>query len=175
MATSTAAGAPPATTDFERDLGRLDHEIERLSRGGPSAAYSRHEAIRLVSLQYRRASLLGSWPDLKLVGESLDALVTRLGPQPDLCLLQGTLGLTLHRLDAVRAALHCSPALAGSWHGRALEADALVQDGRYDDARRVYEAVLLEARTWESLARLAHVHGVTGDCGMADRLYVQAI
>src|SRR6266496_4117884 len=104
MATSTMADTR-TTTDFQRDIGRLDREIERLACGGPSASAERHEAIRLVSLQYQRASLLGSWAELTLVEASVVELVVRLGPQPDLCLLQAMLGLTLHRLGDVRAAL----------------------------------------------------------------------
>src|SRR4051794_21406562 len=115
MATSTLAGAQTATTDFQRDLGHLDDEIERLSGGGPGASPSRHEAIRLVSLQYQRASLLGSWAALGSVQESICALLAQIGPQPDLCLLQGMLHLTLHRFGAVRAALQRSPVVAGSW------------------------------------------------------------
>src|SRR5688572_2273484 len=105
MATTSAADAPVVTTDFQRDLNRLDGEIARLSgeATGESAGatVSRHDTLRLVSLQYRRATLLGSWNELRLVGGSLGALVGRLGPLPDLCLLQGLLDLTMHRLGEV--------------------------------------------------------------------------
>ena len=174
MAAITPVGAPVATTDFQRELGRLDDEIERLSAGNADERPSRHDAIRLLSLRYQRAKLLGSWAELGLVETSLVALVQRLGPLPDLCLLDAMLHLTLHRLGAVRAALARSPVLAGSWHGRALEADVLVQEGRYEDARVAYEGVVREARTWENLARLAHVRGLTGHRAVADGLYAEA-
>jgi tetratricopeptide (TPR) repeat protein len=167
-------GSPLLTTDFQRDLDRLDREIAGLAAAGAGHVASRHDAIRLVSLQYRRATLLGSWDELRLVGESLGALVGRLGLLPDLCLLQGMLALTMHRLATVRAVLERSPALAGSWHGRALEADVLVQEGRHDDARRIYESVVQDAPAWENLARLAHVHAALGDAEHADRLYAEA-
>jgi tetratricopeptide (TPR) repeat protein len=174
MATTSTAGAPVATTDFQRDLDRLDGEIRRLSGEVAGATASRHDAIRLVSLQYRRATLLGSWDELRLIGGALGALVGRLGPLPDLCLLQGLLDLTMHRLGGVRDALRRSPVLAGSWHGRALEADVLVQEGQYADARHIYEAVVREAPTWENLARLAHVQAALGQREQADRLYADA-
>lgn len=172
--TTRSSAVTPAATDFQRDLDRLDREIAGLAGEGAGPVAPRHAAIRLVSLQYQRATLRGSWAELRLVGESLGGLLARLGPLPDVCLLQGTLDLTMHRLGAVRATLQRSPALAESWHGRALAADVLVQEGRLDDALRLYEAVVRESPTWENLARLAHVHAALGDSEMADRLYADA-
>src|SRR5262245_39871119 len=104
----TSAGSAGAATDFLRDLNRLDREIAGLAGAGLAGvglagagadrAASQHDTIRLVSLQYRRATLLGSWDALRLVSASLDGLVGRLGALPDLCLLQGMLALTMHRL-----------------------------------------------------------------------------
>jgi tetratricopeptide (TPR) repeat protein len=163
-----------AGTDFERELHRLDDEIEALARRPAGELGQRHDAIRHASLRYQRAMLRGSWSELAEVEAALFRLLEQLGPLPDLCLLKGMLDLALHRLAAVRCDIEMAPTLASSWHGRALWADVAMQEGRYEQARQAYERVLVEARTWENLARLAELNLQLGDRVAADGLYAEA-
>ena len=162
-------------TAFEKDLYRLDDEIEALARHPGNGPGQRHDAIRQVWLIYQRAMLRGSWAELARAEAALIELLERIGPQSDLCLIKASLDLTLHRQAAVRHDIEMVPALANSCHGRALKADIDVQEGRCEEARRGYERVLAEARTWENLARLADLHARLGDWLAADRLYAEAV
>jgi hypothetical protein len=151
-------------TDFEHDRHRLNNEIEALASPAGDGPGQRHDAIRHVWLLYRRAMLRGSWAELARAEEALVKLLERIGPQPDLCLLKSMVDLALHRLAAVKRDIEMVPALASSWHGRALRADVDLQEGRYEQARRGYERVRAEALVREELARsdLSRPAGIAG-------------
>ena len=55
-----------------------------------------------------------------------------------------------------------------------LGADLAFHEGRYEEARSGYEAVVQKHGTWDSLARLAHYAFVMGDVAEADDLYARA-
>lgn len=53
-------------------------------------------------------------------------------------------------------------------------ADLDFQEGRYEAARQQFERLIVENRTWDTLARLAHWNSKLGDAGDADNLYEAA-
>ena len=166
--TSTAAVA----TDHARDLDRLAAEIADLSRPpGPADAET---ATRLASCRVNRASLSGDVSEMRRAAESVDAALTRFGPWADLCFLRAGVHLKQHRLAEAVASLARADGLAGSSDGRAIRADADLQLGRYREARRAYERLVAETRSWDALARLAHFEQMLGDPERADALFTEA-
>jgi tetratricopeptide (TPR) repeat protein len=165
--TSAAALA----TDHARDLDRLSAEIAELERPGPANA---QDATRLASCRVNRASLSGDLAELRRAAAALDAALERFGPWPDLCFLRAGVHLKEHRLDDAVASLALGEGLAGSPDGRAIQADVDLQLGRYGETRRAYERLVAETRTWDNLARLAHLERTLGDPDRADALYAEA-
>ena len=162
-----------AGSDFDRDLAAIDARITELDRGdGPRGA---DEATRLANAWYHRASITGSFADYRAVAGVVRDALADVGPWPDLCLLEAHLGLHFHRLAVVRRSLAAAEGLAGSPEGRALLADVAVQEGRYEDARRTYEEVLGEDRSWHNLLRLADLEAAVGRDATAERLYADAV
>jgi tetratricopeptide (TPR) repeat protein len=104
----------------------------------------------------------------------IDRAIEYLGPAEDLCLLKANLNFKLHRLAETRRALLLAPALAGRAEGRSLLADIDFQSGRYSEAQKTIEDLIEEERTWDNLARLAHMRLKFGDFAAADRLYLEA-
>ena len=88
--------------------------------------------------------------------------------------LKGNLDFKFHRLADVRIDLETGRGLSDTTQGRALHADLDFQEGRYDEARRGYDAVINDDLTWDNLARLAYFKWKLGDTTGADDLYAQA-
>jgi len=167
-----AVSAPPAAaTDYQRDLDRIAAELARLSSEPASA----DRATRIAHCRYRRASLTGSFDDLDAAEAATDEGIRRFGPWPDLCFLKATIDFELHRLADVKDDVELAPSLRESAKGRALQADLDFQEGRYDIARRAYESLVVDDRTWDALARLAHLEFKLGDDRRADALYAEAV
>src|ERR1051325_598686 len=112
---------------------------------------------------YRRATQSGNFAAFRAAELALDEAM-RGAPSAELVLLRANLEFTLHRLGRAKEQLSLVP-------DPLLEAQIALQEGRYDEARRGYEAA---PRSWNSLACLAYYHAVTGDALAADRLYVEA-
>ena len=155
-------------TDFERELRAIDDEI---AGGGSMDADSQ---TKLAYRLYQRASLTDRPDDFETARSLLVRTIERVGPSPDLRLLQATLALRFHQLDAARSAIHTAPQLAESAEAQALVADIDLQQGRYDQANAEYEAVVRQRPTWAALARYAFLTGRRGDAPGADRLYANA-
>jgi tetratricopeptide (TPR) repeat protein len=64
--------------------------------------------------------------------------------------------------------------LAESFQGRVLKADVALQEGRYEDASKGYEDLIRDHRTWDNLARLAHLKATMGDVEDAEELYIES-
>jgi tetratricopeptide (TPR) repeat protein len=161
-----------AATDHARDLDRLSAEIaEREAPPGPQDAEA---ATRLASLRVNRASLSGDLAELRRADAALAEALGRFGPWPDLCFLRASLYLKQHRPAEASAALAAGDGLAESPDGRAVQADADLQMGRYAEARAAYERLAAETPAWDNLARLAHFEGLFGDAGKADALYARS-
>ena len=167
-----ASSATFLATGHARDLDRLAAEIaEREAGAGPQNA---EEATRLASLRVNRASLSGDLAELRRADAALDEALDRFGPWPDLCYLRASVHLKQHRLAEAVQSLARGEGLAESPDGRAVQADADLQLGRYAEARRAYERLAAETPSWDNLARLAHFEGVFGDVDRADDLYARA-
>lgn len=162
------------TTDYEAELGRIEGEIAELAPTALSAPIDIEAATRFVYRRYQRASLTGSLPELDVAKAEVDAATREFGTWSDLCMLRALIDFKLHRNAAVRRDLEMAPGLAESPQGRALAADLELQEGRYEAARRGYEAVIERERSWDNLARLAHLEAKLGDFESADRLYIEA-
>lgn len=66
------------------------------------------------------------------------------------------------------------PDLTDCFQGKALKADPDLQEGRYKDARKGYEGVIQDNRTWDNLVRLAYLKAKMGDVDGAEQLYIEA-
>ena len=158
-------------TDYEIELAAIDGQIAALQAGaGPLDA---EKATKYVYRLYHRAALSGNLAELAGVETAIDGAIRQLGPAPDLYLLKAHLDFTLHRLAEAKRDLRSGSGLLESFAGRTVQAEIAVQEGRYAAARTAYEDLIEEHRTWDNLARLAHLKAKMGDAG-ADQLYVEA-
>jgi tetratricopeptide (TPR) repeat protein len=130
-------------------------------------------AARVFHL-YQHATLTGSRDELATAEARLVEAIQRIGPRSDLCLLQAHIDLTLHRFDAARQVLGSCSELAESSFGRALAGDLEVQWGNFAEAQALYEGANAQDRSWDNLARLAHLNGILGRVEVADELYLAA-
>jgi tetratricopeptide (TPR) repeat protein len=161
-------------TDFERDLERMDRDLDDLDERWRSGPPDLDVAIRIAGRRYHRAALTGVPSDVGVAEEAVRAARSAFPEAPDLCLIKANLDFMLHRLPEVRRNLEESPALAESPQGRAIRGDLHMQDGRYAEARNVFEDVAAEDPTWENLARLAHYEATRGAPEKADELFAHA-
>jgi tetratricopeptide (TPR) repeat protein len=161
----------PAQTDYDAELSRIENEIATLAAKAHEYDAGRDRERRLVYKRYQHASLRGDFCALSKVGREVDALIDASRPDPDMCYLKANVAFKFHRLDRVHDALESSPALRDGTAGRALRADLDAQHGRYDEAKAAYSALIARDRTWDNLARLAHLHYKLGDIDEAERLF----
>jgi tetratricopeptide (TPR) repeat protein len=161
-------------TDFEIELLRLDKDISELEDGVLTIPIDAGKATKFVYRLFHRASLTGNFAEFEAVESVIDDAIRQIGPWADLCLLKANLDFKLHRLVDARHDLEMVPKLAYSPQGRALSADLDLQEGRYEDARKGYEAVIKANRTWDYLVRLAYLRARMGDVEGAEQLYIEA-
>ncbi|HKP71824.1 MAG TPA: tetratricopeptide repeat protein, partial [Pyrinomonadaceae bacterium] len=161
-------------TDFEIELERVEREISELEASALGVPVDSFKATKYVHRLYQRASLTGNLAEFEAAERAIDEAIRLLGYAPDLYFLKASIDFKLHRLAATRRDLETIPALAESFQGRVLCADLDFQEGRYEEARAGYEALIEEERTWDNLARLAHLKFRMGDAEAAERLYVEA-
>lgn len=167
-----AAGV--AASDFDADLQRVDHDIAELEDGTRSVAADAEHLTRLAYRRHHRAALTGDPADLRIAERAVHDALAQVGPWPDLCILKAHLDLGFHRLADVRRDLAMCQGLDDSSEATVLLADLALQEGAYKAAGTGYERALAHGRTWDRLARLAHVAASGGDVKRADRLYAQA-
>jgi tetratricopeptide (TPR) repeat protein len=160
--------------DYQSELQRTDKDVAELQQSLATAPVDIEKSTRLAYRLYHRASLTGSFADFDAAGAAIDATLLQFGPQEDLCLLRANLDFKFHRLDGVKRALHMAPTLPGRPEGKTLQADLDFQEGRYGDAKRGYEEVIEENRTWDNLARLAYFKFKMGEMSAAEQLYLDS-
>ncbi len=160
--------------DFEIELARIDQAIGELEADAFALPIDSERATKYVYLVYQRASLAGNLAAFDLAEESLKRAIEELGPASDLYFLKANLDFKFHRLADVRNDLETGRDLRDTMQGRALRADLDFQEGRYQEAREEYEAVIKEDLTWDNLARLAYFKFKMGDVSAADKLYIEA-
>ncbi|MEA2596162.1 MAG: hypothetical protein QOF01_2631 [Thermomicrobiales bacterium] len=161
-------------TDYEMELARIDAGIPAPENGMIPIPSDVGKATELAYRLSRRASLTGRLDESATAEIVIDEAIRRLGPWADLCLLKANLDFKFHRLAETRRDLELAPGLAASPLGSALCADLDLQEGRYDEAEAGYEAVIARSRTWDNLARLAHLKATLGDVDGAEQLYLDA-
>lgn len=163
-------------TDYDAELAQIDRELATLDLKGAGmpATASSTVLMQLAYQRYRRASLTGLPRDAEAAADSVQRAMHVLGPDADLCLLEANLDARGHRWADAQRALSRAPSLENSPQGRLLRADWDLQDGRYAQASAAYAAALERDRTWDGLARLAFLKGLTGDVAGADALYAEA-
>ena len=160
-------------TDYEIELAGIDQTIAGLADAVTPPLKS-EAATKFVYLLYQRAALGGDLTQLAKADAVLAEVIAQLGPAGDLYFLKANIAFKLHRLAGVREALTTGRGLRHSPQGRALEADLAFQEGRYQDAKRGYESLISDDRTWDNLARLAYLEGKWGNTARADQLYLEA-
>jgi hypothetical protein len=163
-----------AASDYDAELRRTDHDIAELEDGVRSVAADAGQLTRLAYRHHHRATLTGDPADLRVTEAGVEDALARVGPWPDLCILKAHLDLGLHRLADVRRDLAMCPGLADSSEAMVLRADLDLQEGADERARLGYERAIARSRTWDRLARLAHLAASGGDVDRADRLYAEA-
>jgi tetratricopeptide (TPR) repeat protein len=161
-------------TDYDAELDRVEKDITDLGPTALVVPVLSELATKYLYRLYQRVSLNGQLEDLGPLEKNIDRAIRELGPAEDLCLLKANLNFKLHRLPETRQALQMAPALSGRAEGRSLLADIDFQSGRYAAAQQAIEALIEEDRTWDNLARLAHMRLKMGDFAAADRLYLEA-
>ena len=145
--------------DFTADLERLTSDIAGASSGDIEQATL--QAYRWYGL----ASLGGRLSDFSVAERVASETIGRFGPREDLCLLKANLDFRFHRLGAVRADLE---AMKQRPQARSVLADLDFQEGRYEQARREYEALITLDPVWDDMARLGHWYFKMGDLRAAD-------
>ena len=161
-------------TDFETELAQTDKHLRELQHAAFAEPLDSEKATKFVYRLYHRASLSGNFSDFERAEAAIDRLIARTRPKEDLCLLKANLDFKFHRHAAVKRDFDMAPSLYGRFEGRSLKADLDFQEGRYEEARKQYEALIEEERTWDNLARLAYFKGKMGDVDAADALFVEA-
>ncbi len=162
-------------TDYETELARIERELAELSPDALRPPVDVERDTRYVYRLYQRASLGGDFEDLEAADAAIDLLIGRARHTGDLYFLKANVDFKFHRLADVRRDLEAGEGLAESPEGRALRADLDFQEGRYAEAEEAYERLIKEDRTWDALARLAHLKFKMGEADAAERLYEEAV
>jgi tetratricopeptide (TPR) repeat protein len=162
------------TSDYNSELAQIKRELMALKVGETATAVTVEKTLELVSVLYRQVSLTGIFVDFKLADQAVAEAIRSVGARPDLYLLRARLDFSFHRLAQVKADLRMASELAGALPIQTLQADLDVQEGKYADAKKAYEEIVSQNRTWDCLARLAYLQGITGNYAGAEALYIEA-
>ena len=160
---------------FPAELRRIEQEIADV--GGVQSLAAPIDPVRVtryVYLLYQRASLAGDPLQLRAVEQAIDSAIPLLRNPGDLYLLKANAAFKLHKLAEVGSAIAALPSVYGSVEGALIRADLDFQHGRLAKAKEQYVAAVETNRSWSALARLAYLHGKTGDPAAADKLYAEA-
>ena len=163
-----------AKTDYQSELTRIEKDIAELRDSALIPPTDTEKATKYVHSLYQRAVLSGNLAELEAAEPVIDQAIGLIRHPGDLYFLKANLAFKLHRLADVRRNLAADPALLKSAEGRAVLADLDFQEGRYDAARKGYENLIENNRTWDNLSRLAHFEFKMGESAVADRLYAEA-
>jgi tetratricopeptide (TPR) repeat protein len=159
---------------YEADMRRIEQALDEMGDHALDRAGDAEKITRYAWRRYQKAAVAGDLKELVLVDSVLDKAITLLIDPSDLYLLKANVAFKLHRLDDVRAALSAAPLVRDSREARMLAADLAFQEGRYDAARAGYDELIVEERSWDGLARLAHFLFKMGDTASAEPLYEEA-
>lgn len=161
-------------TAYQIELEQIGKDISTIEHNAAGTAAEIETPGKMAYLLFRRASLTGDYGDFKVAATAIDRALAQSGSPEELCLLKASLDFKLHRFSQVRKDFEMAPNAAGSPLIKMLQGDLAFQEGRYDDARKSYEASVESHKSWDSFARLAYYRFVFGDVAGADKLYVAA-
>ena len=160
---------------YAAEMRRIEKDIADIG-GAESLAppIDPPRVTQYIYLLYQRAALGGDPAHLSAVGLAIDRAIPLLRNPDDLYLLKANVAFKLHNLAEARSAVLGLRLVCGSPEGRLIRADLDFQHGHLAKARHQYLAALERNRSWSALARLAYLHGKTGDPNGADQLYAEA-
>ena len=161
-------------TAYEAELAKAQKDIAALELISGRDRRDLEKRVRLAYRQFHRAALTSAESDFKIVKQTIADIIRDFGPKEDVCLLKANIDGRFHCLAEVKQDLQICPALAHRVEGRSILADIDFQEGRYAQARRTWEELVKEHRTWDNLARLAHWKGRMGEVDEANGLYDEA-
>ena len=159
---------------YETEMRRIEQALDEMGDHALDRAGDAEQITRYAWRRYQKAAVAGDLKELAIVDSLLDKAIALLADPSDLYLLKANVAFKLHRLDDVRAALSAAPLVRDSREARMLAADLAFQEGRYDAARAGYDELIVEERSWDGLARLAHFLFKMGDAASAALLYEEA-
>src|SRR5262249_54948658 len=122
----------------------------------------------------QQASISGDLVALAAVISAIDDTIKQLSNPGDFYLLKAHASFKLHKLADVDAALRAVPTVRDSDEGRLIRADLDFQHGHYQAAESGYLEALRRERSWDAVARLAHLRSKMGDVSAADALFEEA-
>ena len=166
--------AAAAATAYQADIERTTHDIAEADKGLAARPNDIEQATLQAYRWYHLASLGGKTRDFVVAERVARETIERFGPREDLCLLKANLDLRFHRLAEVRADLEMTPLLKARPQARSILADVDFQEGRYEQARREYEALIELDPVWDDMARLAHFKWKMGDRTGAEEWFERA-
>lgn len=161
--------APDGDDAVDSRIARLQ---ERLRVGGP------HPVLveRLGWLFVATGRMSGDPGFYKLAESAADCLEARQSGSQGTALLRGHVLHNLHRFkeaeEAGRRLAAEQPRLPAAW---GLLGDALMEQGKIDEATEAYQQMLDLAPNLQSLSRGAHIRWLTGDVAGALELMTQAV
>ncbi len=174
VATGCTSETTEKPTDYDVELERIQRDIRGLEDEAATSPLQISKATAFVYLLYRRAALTGSAADFSVAEEAIHRALERIGPSEDIYFLKARLDLRLHRIPDARGDLEMLTRVADRPQVMAVQADVHLQEGRYEEARKGYEGALAKSRSWDNLARLAHLKSRFGDVSGAEKLCVEA-
>lgn len=185
---------PSASDGYAADMQRVELRLADLRRQVANGVGGTHLIRQEAYGTYERAQLVGSASALESAVATINSAIERTDRWPDLVLAKAKVELALHHPSAARSLLaYQETAGAGdenistqsdwiedgniksSREGKALLADIDMQEGRYEQALRMYLLLVEEAPTWANLARLASFRAAEGKFAEADSLYTRAL
>lgn len=161
-------------TDFENELERIDKDISEVRENAFASPTDCEKLTTFVYRLYQRASLTGNLDELEAAEAAIDNAIPRLIQTADLYMLKINIDFKLHRLANVKNNFELNPDFKNSSQGKALRADLLFQEGKYDEAQKAYENLIRDEDAWDNFARFAHFKFKMGDVAGAEQLYGKA-
>ena len=170
----TRSSRASSLTDYEFELSKTQQDVAALKAFCLANPADVEKHVRLAYRQFHIAGLTDNECAFQEVERTINNVIARFGPKEDICILKGNLDDRFHRLREVKSDLRMCPRLADRFEARCILAGVDFQEGGYDTARRTWERLIEERRTWDNLARLANWYFKMGEHEQADNLYAAA-
>jgi hypothetical protein len=144
-------------TDYEVELERIDEAIAGFAGGAFPASADSERATKFVYLLYQHASLTGNLAELAGVETALDDAIRDWSCRGPL-FSQGQSRFQISSAGRGEAGFETGRDLRDSLQGKPCWRPRL-QEGRYEAARKGYEAAIQDNLTWDNLSPgLSQIH-----------------